>query len=622
MLPVIAGVVGRDGRRDAWHDCSSILNAMSRWNGGAQLIQGDSEAALGVRGGHRPCRSANGEWLLTASARLDDRAGLLRDLRIEAGAEPAPGDQELLLLAWLRWRERIVDHLTGDAAFAVLHLPSRAVWLGRSALALRSLFFRVEPGTTAFASHPAGLFGNAGTTKRLNLEHAALMAAQYSFVGSPTIFAGVERVCPGEVVKIAAGKARPMHGWRPTRHALPVRSADEAAEAIRGAFDQAVGSMVRGDERIAAQLSSGRDSSAVVTAAAKVLQGQGRRLLALTGAPAESFDGPSFGERIADEAALAATTVAPFANVDHQVCRPKPGLALDWLRTLNQVHHQPVTNFGNAHWWIQLHEAAAAAQTEVMLTGAVGNFTISAGPVEHLIDVLREDLSAKALRLASLMPGRLGALRVLAGALLPGFAYAPLLQALRGGQDMTLTVPVLQASVRRAAEGKLRADSPPIGWGSGFDLRSHMLLDDDAADPIVPALWGMETRDPTGDRRVVEACFGVPARYLVPQRGDPRPLYRLAFGGRVPAAVVRGERRGYQGADWFGQFPVVKIRERFLALLANPAVAELFDRRAITELLDQWPTSQWSNPQVLHTYRGLMLNALAIADFIDLHWPA
>ena len=621
MLPVIAGVVSRSGRSDARQDCGAMLSALALWNSGATVIAGSHEAALGSRGGPAPCRSTDGEWLLAGSVRVDARRNLLRELGIDCGEELALSDQELLLRAWLRWREQLLDRITGDAAFAALHLPSRELWLGRSAVALRPLFYRLSDTGAAFASHPVGLFALPGASKQLNLDHAALMAAQYSFVGSPTIFAGIARVCPGEVVRIADERARSMYRWRPVRRLLPVRSAGEAAEAIRSAFDRAVADMVGDDGQVAAQLSSGRDSSAVAAAAASRLAGQGRRLLALTGAPAEGCEAPSVGDRIADESTVAAATAGRYSNVEHRVCRPPPGLALASLRDLNRLHHQPVTNFGNAHWWIALHQAAAGAGAKVMLTGAAGNFTVSAGPAEHLLDVVQEEGMAVALRVAEGMPNRLGAARVLAGAMLPGGAYRTLLRLSGWLAEDETSVPIVREPLRRLAEERLRVDNEPLGWRSGFDLRAHLLLDADATDPMVPAMWGMETRDPTADRRVIEACFGVPARYLVPQRGDPRPLYRMAFGDLVPDAVVAGRRRGYQGADWYEQFPRAAVKARFEELLANPAVEELFDAQAIRGLLEHWPSSGWAEPRVIHTYRGLMLKALAVADFIDHHWP-
>lgn len=55
---------------------------------------------------------------------------------------------------------------------------------------------------------------------------------------------------------------------------------------------------------------------------------------------------------------------------------------------------------------------------------------------------------------------------------------------------------------------------------------------------------GMDVRDPTRDRRVVECCWRLPDRMF---RG--RGLIRQSFRGRLPDAVLDSPQRGLQAAD-------------------------------------------------------------------------
>src|SRR5262249_5644455 len=59
--------------------------------------------------------------------------------------------------------------------------------------------------------------------------------------------------------------------------------------------------------------------------------------------------------------------------------------------------------------------------------------------------------------------------------------------------------------------------------------------------------WGIDQRDPTADRGVVELCLGLPMDQFLDGRG-PRALVRRAFADRVPQAVLGERRRGLQGA--------------------------------------------------------------------------
>jgi asparagine synthase (glutamine-hydrolysing) len=76
------------------------------------------------------------------------------------------------------------------------------------------------------------------------------------------------------------------------------------------------------------------------------------------------------------------------------------------------------------------------------------------------------------------------------------------------------------------------------------------------------ALVGVEARDPTADRRVVEFCFGVPDRQYL-HRGRSRWLVRRAMAGRLPAEVLDKEELGQQAVDWLTRS--ARERERLLA---------------------------------------------------------
>ncbi len=65
----------------------------------------------------------------------------------------------------------------------------------------------------------------------------------------------------------------------------------------------------------------------------------------------------------------------------------------------------------------------------------------------------------------------------------------------------------------------------------------------------VLAGWGIDVRDPTADRRLVEFCLAVPTDQFM-RDGAPRALARRALADRLPAAVLNAPTKGYQAADW------------------------------------------------------------------------
>jgi asparagine synthase (glutamine-hydrolysing) len=61
--------------------------------------------------------------------------------------------------------------------------------------------------------------------------------------------------------------------------------------------------------------------------------------------------------------------------------------------------------------------------------------------------------------------------------------------------------------------------------------------------------WGLDWRDPTADRRLVEYCLSVPMEQYL-GAGERRWLGRRALSDRLPAAVLDAKDRGYQAVDW------------------------------------------------------------------------
>jgi asparagine synthase (glutamine-hydrolysing) len=333
---------------------------------------------------------------------------------------------------------------------------------------------------------------------------------------------------------------------------------------------------------------------------------------------------------MADEAELAGFTARQLGNVDHRVCRPPAG---ETLRTLSQIHAssvQPMGNLCNLPWFSATIQAAEEANATRLLQGTAGNLTISAGSREFLGDMAEEQGWRAALRTVPFSSGRsahawLNSLHVLAGPRLPRHLYLALARLADRYDPRYGQFPTLRPPYRAAAEQVLRDVSPHPGPGrSGFGWRLQLLFNHDHADLFHPSLFRVELRDPTNDPRVVDLMMGMPPQFLVPTPDEPRPLYAKAFGSRLPRAVVQGRTRGYQGADWDRQFPAAEVHARFVSLLRNPLVAELFDGRYLLETVLKRPRepAQLASWPVIRDHRMMLLAALSVADWVDVHFPA
>lgn len=114
-----------------------------------------------------------------------------------------------------------------------------------------------------------------------------------------------------------------------------------------------------------------------------------------------------------------------------------------------------------------------------------------------------------------------------------------------------------------------------------------------------------------------ELCLSFPPDQLV--SADPaRPAYEAAFSDRIPPAVLKSNKRGVQGADWYELFDVGEVGALFKKYQKNEVVREMFDFSCIDDQLRNWPRPSPGKPM---PYRGELLGPLALASFIEINFP-
>jgi asparagine synthase (glutamine-hydrolysing) len=126
------------------------------------------------------------------------------------------------------------------------------------------------------------------------------------------------------------------------------------------------------------------------------------------------------------------------------------------------------------------------------------------------------------------------------------------------------------------------------------------------------ARWGVDERDPTGDRRLAEFCLSLPPEQLL-KGGVNRYLARSALADRLPADVINAPR-GYQFADWYENVD----RAGLLRLVdrASAGAGDVLDLPRLRALAESWPLDgRWDSLAVIYAYRLTLLRGLAAGAF-------
>jgi asparagine synthase (glutamine-hydrolysing) len=565
----------------------------------------------------QPVTSGDGRFLLVADIRIDNRDELMSDLAIGSPDGARLSDSALALRSFLAWGREAPTRMIGDFAFALWDRKARTLLLGRDTAGERPLFYRRGEGLFAYSTMALPLARLAGLRFAVDEERVAGFVADLPDAGGRSFFADVHPVAPGHLAFVTRSGIEVERYWRPSRRLLRLPHPDQYGEALREQLDSAVARRLRRSHGVVgSQLSSGLDSSAVTTSAASILASRGEPLLAFTSAPRRGFEGPVVAGRIGDESAIAEATAKLHPNIDLRVLRPSGASALKLLESSHRLSGQPVGHVCNNVWWQGIDRSASEAGASVVLTGEAGNFTISAGlGVDTLGDLARAGAwrrwwsEARALRSDFSWPQMLNASF---GPLLPEKLYA----MLRGGRPEAspFTAAGWSEPMRRRLESSGWEVRPPR---DSAERRWKMLggVDPGSFRKRSLAEWGVEERDPTNDRRLVEFCFSLPPEALL-DGGVRRPALRRALAGRVPAAVLDQRLRGQQMPDWYEQISGEEVRAFARDQAKSGLAGDLVDLDSVNAAARDWPTSGWGERAVIYLYRMHLLRALAAASFV------
>ncbi len=624
-MTALAGFWDLDGRGDAAARCAAILAAQSHFGPETARQAGPLAMARSLfrllpedEFDSGPLDVAGG-GLLVADLRLDNRLDLGSALGLSTAESAGLADSALLGRAVERWGEETAEHLAGDFAFAWFDAGSGRLLLARDPLGQRPLFFVRRRGFIAFASMPRGLHALPEVERRPDADSVARFLAHLPQSGSESFFADIERVETGHVAILTPGAVSSRRYWRPSRQRLRLRRFEDYVDAYRAELDRAVAARLRGSGSVAAcHLSGGWDSSAVAATAARLI-GPGATLAAFTSVP--RTQGAEAHGRFSDEGPLAAATASLYPNLVHHLLPNPADSPLDRLEDDLPLYERPLFNPCNHVWLAGIRRSARAAGARVLLSGEIGNWTITAGRTALLADYVREGRPLAAWRAAAglVRSGGArwrGAIAAALGPWIPEILWNRL-QPL-SSDPAWLVRPALQPGVlaRMTAE---EAALPPPRRLDRFDHTAAALSAMDFGEhrKAILAGWGLDKRDPTADTRLIEFCLSLPTDMLLDQHRR-RPLARAALADRVPASVLDRRGKGYQASDWHVALTRDRDRARDLVdrIAADALASSVIDAQMLRGMLDTWPTTGWERPPTIARYRNMLLQALSAGAFL------
>lgn len=637
-MTALAGAWSFGGQLHPDESCRRMLASQAIYGPHGERQWSDGALAMGRRlhrtlpediHDRQPLQDASGRFALVADVRLDNRDDLATALDLAPASANGMCDAAILLAALVRWGQGALDRLAGDFAFAYWDATESTLLLARDPLGMRPLHFHRGEGFLAFASMPKGLHALPEIPYAPDEQAMAEFVTLMPQAGSRSFFKGVERVEAGHVVTATPHGLSTRRYWQPQRPdpASPRRT--DYVEGLRYHFDQAVRSCLRGaNGAVASHLSAGFDSAAVASTAARLMAPAGGKVVAFTSVPREGYDGPAPEGRLGDEGPLAAATASAYANIEHVLIRTGHRSPVENLDRNFFLYDRPSLNLCNGVWAGAINGAARERKLSVLLTGQMGNMTISYAGSELLAELARRGQFLRLWEVGEELIAR-GTMRwrgVVVTAFAPFLppAFWQWLSGLKGQRSEITEYTAIRNDQIEALDLKRLAAERELDFTyrprkNGFDTRLWVLRRVDLGNynKGILAGWGIDQRDPTADRRLIEYCLSVPMdEYL--NKGELRSLGRRALSDRVPDAVLSARHKGYQAVDWHEGLIAARtdIAAEIERLAPCEPAARMLDVDRMQGLLAKLPESGWERPEVTKAYRLALLRGISAGHFL------
>ena len=298
----ICGTIGFNSRETGDATVRRMLAAIVHRGPDDEGILIAPPVAIGARrlsiidlpGGSQPVWNETGTLAAVFNGEIYNFRELREELKSRKHAFRSQSDTEVVIHAYEEWGQDCVKRFRGMFAFAVTELPqgrngrATRIFLARDRAGIKPLYYTQTDGIFLFASEVRALLVSGLVAARIS-EQAVIAYLLFGSVGEPTtLIKGIFSLPPGHCVTIACDEPvtvpKPKAYWDLSQFSQAPEAAKAAARntsaqtepcalRVRALLEDAVRSHLIADVPVGVFLSSGIDSTAIATFAAKAQVG-------------------------------------------------------------------------------------------------------------------------------------------------------------------------------------------------------------------------------------------------------------------------------------------------------------------------------------------------------------
>lgn len=472
----------------------------------------------------------------------------LRHQLVQSGIRfQSDGDTEVVLQALIKWGNDAFRRLRGMFALVFVDHDQRKVTAARDRYGIKPLYYWNDGTHLHFASEIKQFTVHPKWKSHLNYANA-LQFLLYGLTDcdSKTLFEGVHHISPGKYAVIEAKRDLVLQQsawWNPTRLMFS-GSYEEAVSEYRKRFNETLSLHRQCDVKMAACLSGGLDSTAIVSSLSELTGSSDITRITFTAIS----ENPAINEKsFADAVNKATGTQANYVL---------PTAAKLWCDLDRLVLHQDEP-FGSttpfAQWCV--FEAMQQAGIKVALDGQGADEQLggyNAFITRKILDDVRLLRFGAALHSYSHF-AKTGRVSLRDLALDAGYRFLPRAWKSWMGQQAGLASQNAGGWIQRDAYESVDFDDPfeTKGFRGGSRQLSREMVDRIGLPMLFriqdrnSMAFGVETRVPFADHELMEFGLSLPSEFLI-RNGFTKSVLRDSVRGRLPQEVLwRRDKIGF-----------------------------------------------------------------------------
>ncbi|MGE3595683.1 MAG: asparagine synthase (glutamine-hydrolyzing) [Dehalococcoidia bacterium] len=554
----IVGIVHRDPRRPVDRSIlCRMLDAIEHRGPDDEGIFLQDNVGLGMRrlsiidlaGGHQPLFNETGDRVIVFNGEIYNYRAIRAHLDARGHRFTTASDTETVVHLHEDLGADCVERLRGMFAFAIWNSADRELLLARDRFGIKPLYVLTAPWGLAFASEMKAI--HASGLMATDLDWEALDGLfRVGYVAAPrSPFREVQKLEPGHVLTWKIGRQPTTRRYWDVPNGL-ARWRPDAEEAVRARLDESVRAHLVADVPVAAFLSGGLDSSAVVSSMAIAGEDVHAFTVRYQGSGARSVDETPLAQALADRYGIRLTVVDVEPNIE-KIFEP-----------IVTAMDEPHGDESAIPTWLLCERVARDYKVALVGTGGDELFAgyprhlglAAAGLWGKVPKPFRNAINGLVRRLPEARGGGLRVTRLKRFTRASGDSLASRYFSLQNRLDserlftrevreQVLTGYTLQTFERHGTTAPTDGSVRPALY---IDYRTYLPEDLLHLADRISMAHSLELRVPFVDHEVVEDLFPLPDRIRV-GRGRPKALLRRAMEPRLTPGHFAAPKQGFVG---------------------------------------------------------------------------